>query len=98
MAHIGSVLDAAGYWHSFHEGLLQHDPEFLSSYLAMSHGSLTGVITPKMKELIFLVIDGVTNHLFEPGIGLHIWLSLKLKTPVPQILETLQIACSVVWT
>jgi alkylhydroperoxidase/carboxymuconolactone decarboxylase family protein YurZ len=92
------VMEAAGYWHPFHEALLGRDPQFLSAYLEMSHGSLTGVVSQRMKELIFITVDGTVQHLYEPGLRYHIPHALSDGATEQEVLEALQIACACVWT
>ena len=93
-----AVSAVAGYWHPFHEGMLQHAPRFLRGYFELNHATLAGHVPQHLKELIFLAIDATAAHLYEPGIRYHIWTALtKCGASKSEIFETLQIACSVVW-
>lgn len=52
------------------------------------------MLDDRLKELIYVAIDGSPTHLFEPGLQLHIENALEHGATREEILETLQIAGS----
>ena len=73
------VIARRGYWHPFHEGLLELCPEFLAAYLAFQDGpARSGHLEPKVREFIYIAIDGAVSHLYERGLRRHIEDALRL--------------------
>jgi alkylhydroperoxidase/carboxymuconolactone decarboxylase family protein YurZ len=81
-----------GYWSTFWEDLLLLDTNFFEAYLAFSTMPWqTGPLEPKIKELIYIAVDGATTHLFTPGLRLHIRQALKHGATPQEILEVLEL-------
>ena len=68
-----------GYWSDeLWEPVLKLDVDYFEAYLNFSAVPWRhGVLSPKMKELIYIAIDASTTHLYEPGLGQHIRNALK---------------------
>ncbi|KAB5513596.1 AhpD-like protein [Coniochaeta sp. 2T2.1] len=92
-----------GYWHAFWEDFLRLDPEFFEAYLEFSgvpwgkevEGSEypgKGVLSPKMKELVYCAFDCAATHLYVPGLKLHMKNALGYGATPQEILEVLEIA------
>ena len=82
-----------GYWS---EGLwgevLKLDPNFFEAYLNFSTVPWKhGVLSPKIKELIYTAIDASTTHLYEPGLRQHIGNALKYGATKEEIMEVLEL-------
>src|SRR5690606_7177448 len=61
-----------GYWHEFWDGVLELDPELFEAYLDFSAVPWrTGVLEPKVKELVYCAFDASATHLYAPGLKLH---------------------------
>lgn len=90
-----------GYWHTFWEDFLRLDPDFFEAYLDFSsvpwvpkdgHGSGPGVLSPKMKELVYCAFDCAATHLYVPGLRLHMDNALGYGATPAEILHVLEIA------
>ncbi len=81
-----------GYWHEFWDGLLELDPELFAAYLDFSAVPWrTGVLTPKVKELVYIAFDAAATHLYVPGLKLHMRNAVRLGATAGEILEVLEI-------
>ncbi len=81
-----------GYWHEFWEGLLELDPELFAAYLEFSAVPWrTGVLAPKVKELVYIAFDAAATHLYVPGLKLHMRNAVRLGATAAEILEVLEI-------
>ena len=90
-----AVIREKEYWHPFHEALLHMDPEFLASYLGMNGASVRANVIPrKVREFIYIAIDGSVNHMYEKGVQRHIEDALENGASGEEVLEVLQITCS----
>ncbi len=82
-----------GYWSEGIWGqVLSLDPDFFEAYLNFSAVPWkTGVLPPKIKELIYIAIDASTTHLYEPGLRQHISNALKYGATKEEIMEVLEL-------
>jgi alkylhydroperoxidase/carboxymuconolactone decarboxylase family protein YurZ len=86
------VIAARGYWHPFHEGLLQLDPRFLAAYLDFVAAPWrTGALEPKVREFIYIAADASCAHLYERGMRRHIEFALEKGATSQEIIEVLQL-------
>jgi alkylhydroperoxidase/carboxymuconolactone decarboxylase family protein YurZ len=88
-----AYIEARGYWVEFNEGLLEHSPEWLEAYLAYSSApARAGPLSARMRELIYVAVDGSTTHLFAAGLEVHIRIALDIGCSPAELVEVLQIA------
>jgi alkylhydroperoxidase/carboxymuconolactone decarboxylase family protein YurZ len=81
-----------GYWSSFWEDLLVLDTAYFAAYLDLSTVPWrTGVLPPKIKELVYIASDAATTHLFTPGLRLHFKQALAHGATREEILEVLEL-------
>ena len=81
-----------GYWHEFWEGILSLDPDFFEAYVEFSSVPWrTGVLEPKVKELIYTAFDAAATHLYVPGLRLHMRNALGLGATTAELMEVLEI-------
>jgi alkylhydroperoxidase/carboxymuconolactone decarboxylase family protein YurZ len=81
-----------GYWSELWNGLLVLDPDFFDAYFRFSAVPFeSGVLEPKVKELIYLAIDASTTHLFEPGIRIHLRNALGHGATAAEIMTVLEL-------
>lgn len=81
-----------GYWHDTWEGLLELDPELFEAYLDFSSVPWrTGVLEPKIKELIYCAFDASATHLYLPGLKLHMRNAIRYGATAEEIMEVLEI-------
>jgi alkylhydroperoxidase/carboxymuconolactone decarboxylase family protein YurZ len=85
-----------GYWHETFDGLLELDPEFFQAYLDFSSVPWrTGVLPPKVKELIYCAFDASATHLYLPGLKLHMRNALGYGATAQEIMEVLEIVSTI---
>jgi alkylhydroperoxidase/carboxymuconolactone decarboxylase family protein YurZ len=82
-----------GYWHEFWDGLLELDPELFEAYVEFSSVPWTsGVLEPKVKELVYCAFDAAATHLYVPGLKLHMRNAVRYGATAEEIMEVLEIA------
>jgi len=82
-----------GYWHPFWDDVLALDPNFFEAYTLFSSVPwTTGVLEPKVKELIYTAFDVSATHLYEPGLRVHIRNALALGASREEIMEVIELA------
>jgi alkylhydroperoxidase/carboxymuconolactone decarboxylase family protein YurZ len=87
-----SFVENRGYWHPSWEGLLELDPEFFEAYVEFSSVPWrSGVLEPKIKELIYCAFDAAATHLYVPGLKLHMRNALRYGATAQEIMEVLEI-------
>lgn len=85
-------IEKCGYWSPIWEDLLALSPDFFKAYLR--HASLPwtqGVLSPKVKELIYIAADSTTTQLYEPSLRIHIRNAMKHGATMQEIMEVLQL-------
>jgi len=86
-------IASRGYWHESWDGLLELDPELFAAYLDFSALPWrSGVLEPKIKELIYIVFDAAATHLYAPGLKLHMRNAVRLGATTAEIMEVLGLA------
>jgi alkylhydroperoxidase/carboxymuconolactone decarboxylase family protein YurZ len=81
-----------GYWHSFWDGVLELDPDLFEAYTEFSSVPWqTGVLEPKIKELIYTAFDASATHLYVPGLKLHMRNAVRYGATQEEIMEVLEI-------
>lgn len=81
-----------GYWHETWDGLLELDPELFEAYLDFSSVPWrTGVLEPKVKELVYCAFDASATHLYLPGLKLHMRNAIRYGATAEEIMEVLEI-------
>src|SRR6266571_1870056 len=84
------ILAQRGYWHPFHEGLLDMSPEFLRAYLDFQSAPWrSGHLEPKVREFIYIAIDGAVTHLYERGLRRHIEHALALGATRDEVMQVI---------
>ena len=89
------VVRERRYWHPFHEGLLEHSPAFLRAYLDyISAPWKSGHLEPKVREFIYIAVDGAVSHLYERGLKRHMEFALEAGATREELLQVVQLTCS----
>lgn len=87
------VMEMRGYWHPFHEGLLEHNPAFLAAYLDFVTAPWKSAkLEPKVREFIYVAVDGGVSHLYERGLRRHAEYALAHGATQAELLQVVQIA------
>lgn len=85
-----------GYWNSTWDELLELDPELFEAYTAFSSVPWErDVLSPKVKELIYIAFDTSATHLYRVGLKLHIENALDYGATIAEILEVMEIASTI---
>jgi alkylhydroperoxidase/carboxymuconolactone decarboxylase family protein YurZ len=81
-----------GYWNDMNETLLRVDEDFFEAYTAFSsHPAEHGILSPKLRELIYVAIDLSPTHLFTAGVRPHIANALRYGATAAEVIETLEV-------
>jgi alkylhydroperoxidase/carboxymuconolactone decarboxylase family protein YurZ len=88
-------LRVRGTWSDTWEGVLRLDPDFLLAYLDFSAVPWrSGVLDPKVKELVYIAVDANATHMFLPGVRQHIRAALRLGVTPQEIMEVLELSAT----
>ncbi|MBE7734104.1 carboxymuconolactone decarboxylase family protein [Devosia faecipullorum] len=81
-----------GYWHPFHQGLLELSPDYLDAYLAFQHAPFVSAnLEAKVCEFIYIAVDGAVSHLYASGAARHIEMALAKGASKAEVLEVIQL-------
>jgi len=81
-----------GFWTDTWNPLLELDPKFFEAYVDFSSlPSKTGVLEPKVRELVTCAFDAATTHLYGRGTKIHMRNALRLGATPDEIMEMLEI-------
>jgi alkylhydroperoxidase/carboxymuconolactone decarboxylase family protein YurZ len=87
-----AFIESNGYWNPVFEELLTLDEEFFDIFSAFtSVPAKTGVLEPKVKELINLAISASPTHLSLPAMRMYIQNALQLGASKEEVLEVLKV-------
>lgn len=97
--HLQSLKDEVvrlrGYWHRFHDGLLAWSPAFLKAYLAFQSAPWrSGALEPKMREFVYIAVDGAVTHLYASGLRRHMDDALRLGATREEVLQVVLLTAS----
>ena len=88
-------MKAAGQWNTAWDGFFEVDPAWTEAIIAASLPIYTsGVLTPKLAELLSIAVDASITHMYAPGTRRHIQSALKLGATPEEIMEVLKICVS----
>nr|WP_241731729.1 carboxymuconolactone decarboxylase family protein [Microbacterium ginsengiterrae] len=74
------------------ETLLRADPDWFSAYTDYSsHPWVRGVLSPKVRELIYIAIDLSCTHLFDVGVRPHIENAIRYGATIEELVEVLAV-------
>jgi alkylhydroperoxidase/carboxymuconolactone decarboxylase family protein YurZ len=87
-----AYVQARGFWSDGLQGMLEADPDFFEAYLNLSAVPWrTGPLDPKLKEFVYIAVDGAATHLYEPGLRAHIRRAIELGATKEELIEVLQL-------
>jgi alkylhydroperoxidase/carboxymuconolactone decarboxylase family protein YurZ len=67
-----------GFWHESLDPFLEMGADLFETYLRYSAVPWRrGHLEPKLKEFVYITLDAVATHLYEPGLRLHIQNALR---------------------
>jgi len=85
-------MKSAGQWNTAWDEFFEIDPKWTEAIIAASIPIYTsGVLSPKLAELLSIAVDASITHMYAPGTRRHIKTALKLGATVEEIMEVLKI-------
>jgi alkylhydroperoxidase/carboxymuconolactone decarboxylase family protein YurZ len=87
-----TFIKQRGFWTDTWNPLLELDPDFFEAYVDFSSlPSKTGVLDPKVREIVTCAFDAATTHLYARGTRIHMRNALRLGATPDEIMEMLEI-------
>jgi len=81
-----------GFWHASLDPLLWLNPRLFERYVDYSALSLrTSLLSPKEREFIYIAIDCNANHLYEPGLRLHLQNAIRIGASALELGQVMQL-------
>lgn len=81
-----------GAWGETWERMLELDPAFVRAYLDFSAVPWRkGVLSPKIKEFVYIAADAAATHMFGPGVRQHVRAALGLGATPAEIMEVIEL-------
>jgi alkylhydroperoxidase/carboxymuconolactone decarboxylase family protein YurZ len=85
-------MKAAGQWNTAWDSFFELDPVWTEAIIAASLPVYTsGVLSPKLAELLSIAVDASITHMYAPGTHRHIKAALKVGATMEEIMEVLKI-------
>jgi alkylhydroperoxidase/carboxymuconolactone decarboxylase family protein YurZ len=85
-------MKAAGQWNPAWDAFFEIDPAWTEAIIAVSLPIYaSGVLSPKLAELLSIAVDASITHMYAPGTRRHIRTALKLGATIEEIMEVLKI-------
>lgn len=82
-----------GSWNPLWDGLHELDPAWTEQFMAMAMQPYqSGVLEPKVVELLCIAVDAAATHMYSPGVRRHIRMALELGATCEEILEVLKLS------
>jgi alkylhydroperoxidase/carboxymuconolactone decarboxylase family protein YurZ len=74
------------------QALRARDPKFFEAWMRLKNAAEgTGLLEPRLRELVGLAVNGAVTHLHEPAMRAHIRAALEAGATTEQIMEVLQL-------
>jgi alkylhydroperoxidase/carboxymuconolactone decarboxylase family protein YurZ len=85
-------MKAAGQWNTAWDAFFEIDPAWTEAIIAASIPVYaSGVLSPKLAELLSIAVDASITHMYAPGTRRHIQAALKLGATMQEIMEVLKV-------
>jgi len=85
-------MRAAGQWSEAWTPFYNLDPEWTEQFMAAGIPVYaSGVLSPKLAELLSIAFDVSYTHMYAPGTRRHIKAALKLGATMEEIMEVLKL-------
>jgi len=85
------VVNEIDYWEEDYEYALRLDPVGFDAFVEYLLAPLKGLyLSPKMKEFVWLAVDGSPTTIYKPGIERHIRRALELGATVDELSVVLE--------
>jgi alkylhydroperoxidase/carboxymuconolactone decarboxylase family protein YurZ len=91
-----AYIEGRDAWAPWCESWVRLDPDLLEAYAEYSTLPWKkGHLPPKVKEFIYIAIDSVATHLYEPGTRLHIRKAIAVGATREEIAEVLAVVAMI---
>ena len=88
-----AFLAKRGRFAPWHDAALRLDPDFFQAFFDSIMAPLEhGPLPMKVKELVFVAVDGSATHLYRQGLQVHIAGALKHGATAAEVMEVLELA------
>ena len=88
-------MKAAGQWNTAWDAFFEIDPSWTEAIIAASLPVYaSGILSPKLAELLSIAVDASITDMYAPGTRRHIQTALKLGVTMEEIMEVLKICVS----
>lgn len=88
-------MKSAGQWNTAWDAFFEIDAAWTEAIIAASLPVYTsGILSPKLAELLSIAVDASITHMYAPGTRRHIQTALKLGVTIEEIMEVLKICVS----
>ncbi|MFI5634943.1 carboxymuconolactone decarboxylase family protein [Streptomyces sp. NPDC051664] len=85
-------MRARGAWNPKWDKLHEWDPAWTEQFMAMGMQPWqSGVLEPKLVELLCIALDAAATHMYSPGVRRHIRAALDLGASREEILDVLKL-------
>jgi alkylhydroperoxidase/carboxymuconolactone decarboxylase family protein YurZ len=85
-------MKAASQWNMAWDAFFEIDPAWTEAIIAASIPVYaSGVLSPKLAELLSIAVDASITHMYAPGARRHIQAALKLGATMEEIMEVLKV-------
>lgn len=87
------AMKAGGGWNPLWDGLHEMDPDWTERYMKMATQPYqSGVLSPKVIQLLCIAVDASATHMYAPGTRRHIQVALDIGVTPEEILEVLKLS------
>jgi len=88
-------MKSAGQWNTGWDAFFEIDAAWTEAIIAASLPVYTsGVLSPRLAELLSIAVDASITHMYAPGTRRHIQTALKLGVTIEEIMEVFKICVS----
>lgn len=89
-------MKAEGTWNPLWDGLNELDPEWTELYMqSVLEPYESGVLDPKVVQMLCIAADASVTHMFAPGTRRHIQMALEVGVTPREILEVLKLCTTI---
>ncbi|MFF8917756.1 carboxymuconolactone decarboxylase family protein [Streptomyces sp. NPDC015032] len=82
-----------GSWNPLWDGLQELDPAWTEQFMTMAMQPYqSGILEPKVVELLCIAVDAAATHMYAPGVRRHIRMALELGATREEVLEVLKLS------
>lgn len=89
---VTETMKVGGHWNPLWDGLHELDPDWTEQFMktAMQPWN-SGVLSPKVIQLLCIAVDAASTHMYAPGVRRHIRAALDIGVTPQEILEVLKL-------